>query len=316
IKHHKSPKGWWHNLDKYIVSLLKAYYGEKATNENDFGFEWLPRLTGDHSYFGYWTDMKDGKLEGLFVMGQNPAVGSPNGKFERQALAKLKWLVVRDMVETETATFWLDAQEIDDPASVETEVFFFPAAAHAEKDGTFTNTQRLLQWHEKAVDPPGDATSDLQFMIELGRMMKKRATSLARDAGLRALTWDYEDEDAAGVLREIQGNVNNFSSLKSDGSTYCGCWIYSGVYDGENKALKREPHGRYGHGWGFAWPLDRRILYNRCSAAPDGTPWSERKKLVWWDGAKGEWAGDDVPDFTKKKPPDAKGDPKKGGDEA
>ena len=316
IKQHRSPKGWWYNIDKYVVSLLKAYYGDAATKDNDFGFDWLPRLTGDHSYFGYWTDMKDGKLEGLFVMGQNPAVGSPNGKFERQALAKLKWLVVLDMVETETASFWRDSPEVENPEDVETEIFFFPAAAYAEKDGSFTNTQRLLQWHEKAVEPPGEARSDLQFVIDLGREMKKRATSAKRDEGLRALTWDYEDEDADAVLREIQGNVKTFADLKNDGSTSCGCWIYSGVYDGENKANKREPRGRYGHGWGYAWPLDRRIMYNRCSARPDGAPWSERKKLVWWDEAKGEWSGDDVPDFTKTKRPDYPGDEEKGGDEA
>jgi formate dehydrogenase major subunit len=314
IKRHQSPKGWWYNIDKYIVSLLKAYYGDAATRENDFGFTWLPRLTGDHSYFGYWLDMADGALEGLVVMGQNPAVGSPNGKLERKALTKLKWLVVRDLVETETATFWKD-EECD------TEVFFFPAAAHAEKAGTFTNTQRLLQWREQAVEPPGDARSELAFMVELGRMLKARATDMPRDAALRALTWDYELDDADAVLREIHGRsrdgaIKHFGELKNDGSTSCGCWIYSGVYDGENKALKREPHGRYGHGWGYAWPLDRRILYNRASAAPDGTPWSERKKLVWWDEAKGEWGGDDVADFTRGKRPDYEGDESRGGDEA
>jgi formate dehydrogenase major subunit len=314
IKTHKSPKGWWNNIDKYIVSLLKAYYGDAATPENDFGFNWLPRLTGDHSYFGYWLDMADGALEGLFVMGQNPAVGSPNGKLERKALTKLKWLVVRDLVETETATFWQD----DD---CDTEVFFFPAASHVEKAGTFTNTQRLLQWREQAVEPPGEARSELSFMIELGNMLKARATERDRDAPLRALTWDYADDDADAVLREIHGRsrdgaIKNFSELKSDGSTSCGCWIYSGVYDGENKALKREPRGRYGHGWGYAWPMDRRILYNRASAAPDGTPWSERKKLVWWDEGKGEWGGDDIPDFTRTKRPDYEGDESRGGDEA
>jgi len=142
-------------------------------------------------------------------MGQNPAVGSPNGKFERSALGKLKWLVVRDMVETETASFWRDAPEVVngdiDPEDIDTEVFFFPAASHAEKDGAFTNTQRMLQWHEKAVEPPGDARSELQFMIELGRMMKERAGDGHRDAALRALSWDYEDDDADAVLREIQG---------------------------------------------------------------------------------------------------------------
>jgi formate dehydrogenase major subunit len=321
-----SPKGGWSNIDRYIVSLLKAYYGETATKANDFGFGFLPRLTGDHSHFGYWLDMADGKMEGLFVMGQNPAVGAPNAKLERTALKNLKWLVIRDNVETETATFWLDSPEVANgelnPDDVATEVFFFPAASHVEKSGTFTNTQRLLQWRQKAVEPPGDATSDLWFMVQLGRRMKERATDRPRDAGLRALAWDYGDEDVEGVLQEIHGwrderaSIRNFSDLKADGSTSCGCWIYSGVFDGENRANKREPHGRYGHGWGFAWPLDRRILYNRCSAAPDGTPWSERKKLIWWDDAKGEWTGDDIPDFTKKKLPDAKGDSRKGGDEA
>ncbi len=319
IQKHKSPKGWWYNLDKYIVSLLKAYYGDAAVENNDFGFQWLPRLTGDHSHFGYWTDMKDGKLEGLFVMGQNPAVGAPNARFEREALARLKWLVVRDMVETETATFWRDDFE---PSEVGTEVFFFPAASHVEKAGTFTNTQRLLQWREKAVEPPGDCRSETEFVVRLGRMLKARATDDPRDAGLRALTWSYADDDNDQVLREIHGwhiggePLRHFGELKNDGSTACGCWIYSGVYDGENKALKREPHGRYGHGWGYAWPLDRRILYNRASAAPDGSPWSERKKLVWWDEAKGEWCGDDVPDFTRGKRPDYKGDEDRGGDEA
>lgn len=316
IEQHKPAKGWWYNFDKYIVSLLKSYYGAGATKENGFGFNWLPRLTGDHSYFGYWMDMADGKLEGLMVMGQNPAVGSPNAKLERKALSKLKWLVVRDMVETETATFWNEFPDC------ETEVFFFPAASHAEKEGTFTNTQRLLQWRDKAVDPPGDARSELHFMVDLGRRLKQRATDRARDRGLRALTWSYSDEDADEVLREMHGgrvngeSIRHFGELKNDGSTHCGCWIYSGVYDGENKARKRQPEGRYGHGWGFAWPLDRRILYNRASAAPDGTPWSERKALVWWDAEQRQWVGHDNADFTRGKPPDFQGAPDKGGDEA
>jgi formate dehydrogenase major subunit len=343
LQKHKAAKGWWFNIDKYLVSLLKAYYGEAATRENDFGYANLPRLTGDHSYFGYWLDMADGKLEGLIVMGQNPAVGSPNGKLEREAMKRLKWMVVREMVETETAAFWQDG-----PDDVETEVFFFPAASHVEKDGTFTNTQRLLQWREKAVEPPGEARSELQFMVALGRKLKAKATSAKRDAALRALTWDYKDEDAEEVLREIHGapasspagpaasraaaaeggetppgqppgrrrSIKHFGELKNDGTTSCGCWIYSGVFDGENKANKREPKGRYAHGWGYAWPLDRRILYNRASARPDGKPWSERKALVWWDEEKREWVGHDVPDFTRGKAPDYVPDETKGGDEA
>lgn len=313
LKKHKAEKGWWYNIDKYLVSLLKAYYGDAATPENDFGFEWIPRLTGDHSYFGYWLEMADGNLEGLFVMGQNPAVGSPNAKLERAALGKLKWLVVRDLVDTETSSFWEES-----PDTIETEVFFFPAASHVEKDGTFTNTQRMLQWREKAVDPPGDARSELQFIVELGRKLKAKASHLQRDAALRALTWDYADEDADEILREIHGgpHVRHFGELKNDGSTYCGCWIYSGVYDGGNKANARKAKGRYGHGWGYAWPLDRRILYNRASARPDGKPWSERKALVWWDEEKREWIGHDVADFTRGKAPDYIPEQGKGGDEA
>ena len=336
IKTHRSPKGWWFNIDKYIISLLKTYYGESATKANDFGFDWIPKLTGDHSHFGYWMDMADGKMEGLVVMGQNPAVGAPNSRLERKAMANLKWLVVRDMVETETASFWRDSPEIKSgelkTEDIETEVFLFPAASHVEKSGAFTNTQRLLQWREQAVEPPGDARSELHFMVHLGRMLKARATQSSRDAALRALTWDYktrgprQEPEAEEVLREIhgwtnrpdgtRGSIKHFGDLKSDGSTSCGCWIYSGVFDGENKANGRNPKGKYAHGWGYAWPLDRRILYNRASAAPDGTPWSERKRLVWWDEVLGEWTGDDVPDFTKGKRPDDPGDAEKGGDEA
>jgi formate dehydrogenase major subunit len=325
IKKHKTKEGWWNNFDKYAVSLLKAYYGDAATKENSWGFDWLPRVTGDHSHLGYWLDMADGKMEGLFVMGQNPAVGAPNSRLERKALAKLKWLVVRDMVEIETASFWLDSPEVErgelKPREVQTEVFLFPAASHAEKDGCFTNTQRLLQFHEKAVEPPGDARSETWFIYHLGRRLKEKARKdpRPRNAGLNALTWDYPthgltaEPSAEEILREINGwttadrkPVKGFRDLKADGSTTCGCWIYSGVFPaaGENKARKREPKGPYGHGWGYAWPSDRRILYNRASARPDGKPWSDRKKLVWWDAESKKWTGLDTPDFTVDKPPD------------
>ena len=147
IQKYGSKTGWWHNFDKYIVSLLKAYYGEAATKENEFGFHWLPRVTGDHSHQGYWLDMVDGKMDGLFVMGQNPAVAGPNSGMERRGLQKLKWLVVREMVETETASFWYESPEVKrgevKTEEIGTEVFLLPAAGHAEKAGTFTNTQRL-----------------------------------------------------------------------------------------------------------------------------------------------------------------------------
>ena len=326
IERHRQRAGVWSLFDTFIVSLLKAWYGGAAAAENEFGFGWLPRISGDHSHQGYWLEMADGRMEGLFVMGQNPAVGAPNAALERRALRQLKWLVVRDMVEVETATFWKDSPEVaageTSPDRIGTEVFFFPAAGHAEKEGTFTNTQRLLQWHEKAVDPPGQCRSDAWFVYQLGRRLKARAAedgSPCND-GLRALTWDYPtnaagEPDAEAVLREINGwsapspgnegtTLRTFTDLAADGSTACGCWIYSGVFaGGVNGARARDATGPYGHGWGYAWPADRRILYNRASARPDGRPWSERKKLVWWDEGRGEWTGLDTPDFPRSTPP-------------
>jgi formate dehydrogenase major subunit len=337
IEMHKSNSGWWTNFDKYIISLLKAWYGEAATSQNEFGFNFLPRVTGDHSHFGYWLDMEDGKVQGLFVMGQNPAVGAPNARLERKAMSKLKWLVVRDMVETETASFWKDSPEITrgemTPEDIATEVFFLPASGHTEKAGSYTNTQRLIQFREKAVESQGDCRSESWFMYHLGRRLKARAAQepTPRNAALNSLSWNYASEGphAEPVVEDIIAEINGYKSanhelvsgyreLKNDGSTACGCWIYSGVMPkpGENKARKREPQGRYGHGWGYAWPSDRRILYNRASARPDGKPWSERKKLVWWDETKKEWTGLDNPDFTKEKSPDYR--PAKGaeGDDA
>ena len=337
INTHRSRTGLWANFDKYIISFLKAYYGDAATSENEFGFNWLPRVTGDHSHFGFWLDMADGKLEGLFIMGQNPAVGAPNARLERKALAKLKWLVVRDMVEVETASFWYNSPEVErgelDPDTIATEVFLMPAAGMAEKSGTVVNTQRLLQFHNKGPEPPGDARSETWFMYHLGTRLRAKAAKddSPRNVPLRALTWNYSTEGAIAepnaeeVLMEINGwttadhkLVSNYKDLKADGSTASGTWIYSGCFPDkkQNKANMRSPHGLYGHGWGFAWPSDCRIIYNRASARPDGTPWSARKKLVWWDRAKKKWTGLDHPDFTKDKAPDYKPAANAEGDEA
>jgi formate dehydrogenase major subunit len=329
LKKHSARTGLWSAFDKYFISLMKAYYGDAATKENNWGFNWLPRVSGDHSHFGYWLDMADGKLEGLFVMGQNPAVGASNGRLERKALAKLKWLVVRDMVETETASFWYASPEVErgelSPETIRTEVFLFPAAGTAEKEGTFTNTQRLLQFREKAVDPPGDAHSDLWFVYHLGRRVKQKADndSRPRNDGLRALTWNYRtegeyaDPSAEDVLKEINGyslpdrkQLTHIKDLKKNGSTACGAWIYCGVFpeEGHNRARDRQPKDLLGHGWGFSWPNDCRIIYNRASARPDGKPWSERKKLIWWDEEKKHWTGLDNPDYQKEVPPEAPAD--------
>ena len=183
----EGQKGFWTAADTYMVSLLKAWWGDAATQENDFGFDWLPRIDVDHSNYHTIVDMLDDKVEGYFLLGQNPAVGSANGKMQRLAMSHLKWLVVRDLNQIESATFWKDGPEIATgelrTEDIGTEVFLLPAAAHTEKDGTFTQTQRLLQWRHKAVDPPGDCRSELHFFFHLGRLLRERlATStLARD---------------------------------------------------------------------------------------------------------------------------------------
>ncbi len=333
-------KGFWGNMDAYVVSLLKAWFGDAATPDNDFCFDHLPRLDGDHSSFETVMAQARGEVPGYFVIGENPAIGTANARQQRHGLAKLEWLVVRDLNMIETATFWKDGPEIATgelrTADIGTEVFFLPAAAHSEKDGTFTNTQRLLQWHHKAVEPPGDCRSDLWFYYELGRRIKERLAGSTdpRDRPLQDLTWDYPVDEsgepsADAVLREINGTnadgktVSGYTALKNDGSTACGCWIYSGVYAGEvNQSMRRRPgqeQDLIAAEWGWAWPMNRRVLYNRASADPDGKPWSERKKLIWWDG--NAWTGGDVPDFpigtapTYRPPPDAQAAEAIGGDE-
>jgi len=329
FKKHTAQTGVWSNCKNYVVSLMRAYYGENAKEEDNWGFDWIPRVTGDHSEFGFWLQMDDGNLDGLFVMGQNPAVGAPNGRLQRKAMANLKWLVVREMVETETAAFWYDSPEVKrgelDPRKIPTEIFLLPAEGQAEKDGTFTNTQRLLQFHNKAVDGPGDARSDTWFMVHLGRRLKAKAAQdqSSRNRPLNALAWNYktyghrQEPSVDEVLQEINGwnfkdgtQLKSYNELKADGSTACGCWIYCGVYPEKNlnRANQREPKDYLGHGWAFAWPNDCRIIYNRASARPDGAPWSEKKKLVWWEEQKKTWTGLDRPDFVLDKRPDHAGD--------
>jgi formate dehydrogenase major subunit len=325
IEANRSPGGWWGHMDAYMVSLLKAYWGAQATAENDFCFGYLPRIDDDNS--NYWTvqQMLQGNVKGYIIAGENPAVGSANGKAQRLGLAKLGWLVVRDLVEIESASFWYDSPEIESgelkTEEIPTEIFFLPASTHVEKDGSFTNTQRLLQWHHKAVEPKEDCRSELWFYYHLGRMLRERlkGSTLERDRPLQHLTWHYptagehEEPSAEAVLAEISGRDSTgqalaaYKLLKADGSTACGCWIYCGVFaEEQNMAARRKPHWEQGYTaleWGWAWPANRRLLYNRASADPDGNPWSERKKLVWWDAAEGKWTGNDTPDFDEEKPP-------------
>jgi formate dehydrogenase major subunit len=343
--------GWWSNFPAYIRSLLQAWYGE-AANEEDGNccYRWLPKTIGDHSHLATSYTMLDGKVRGYLLFGQNPAAGSTNSRMQRKALEQLDWMVVRDLYEVESAAFWYKQPgfgpetEPVDSSKIKTEIFLLPAAASTEKEGCFTNTQRLLQWRDKAVDPAGDARSDLWFVYHLGKRLKELyANSTApKDRPLQALTWDYDREepepgsrihdepDTLLILKEINGysvrpsnqadqasdeqsvymlhdapHVPGFTALKSDGSTACGSWIYSGVYPepGNNRAASRISDGYTFLQWGFSWPANRRILYNRASADPQGHPWSERKKYVWWDEEQQKWTGVDVPDFPVNKPP-------------
>jgi formate dehydrogenase major subunit len=325
VRDDEGKAGFWGNVRSYSVSLLKAYWGDAATPENDFCFDYLPRLTGDHSSYTTVRAQIEGRSKGYFLVGENPAVGSANGKMQRLGLANLDWLVVRDLQMIESATFWKDGPEIETgelvTEEIGTEVFFLPAASHVEKAGSFTQTQRMLQWRDKAVDPPGDAKSELDFYYDLGVRIKEllRGSTDEMDRPLLDLAWDYPTDekgevDGQAVLREINGTgpdgaaLSSYTELKADGSTSCGCWIYCGVYADEvNQARRRKPHweqDKVAAEWGWVWPSNRRILYNRASAAPDGTPWSERKAYVWWDAEQGKWTGKDVPDFIADRPPD------------
>ncbi len=329
LKTNTKATGWWVNTPKYVISLLKAYYGEAATAENDYCFEYLPQLIGDHSTLPTVFAMKDGTVKGYFVIGQNPAASGQNAELVSAAMERLDWLVNIDSYENETVSFW--RREGADPSKIATEVFFLPTATMFEKDGTMVNTSRLLQFHDKAVEPKGDSKSDAWYLTWFAKRLKElyKGSTDPKDRPILDLTWDYEHDDpheralgepsAVKVLQEINGyytangeQVSGFGDLKDDGSTACGGWIYSGVCPDKhtNRAASRDPGGPYtAPNWGFSWPANRRTLYNRASADPDGKPWSERKKYVWWDEEKREWTGVDVPDFIKTKAPDTPADP-------
>lgn len=346
-----TAKGYWGDMRSYVVSLLKAWWGDAADESTDFCFDHLPRLTGSHGTYDTVLAQLHGVCKGYFLMGENPAVGSINARLQRLGMANLDWLVVRDFSLIESATWWKDGPEIETgelrTEDIGTEVFFLPAAAHTEKSGSFTNTQRLLQWHGQAVEPAGDTRSDLWFTYHLGRRIREKLA----DAGYRArmnldederavdrdrpvldLTWDYPTEgvqdepEAEAVLAEINGRdaegwpLSSYEQLAGDGSTTCGCWIYCGVHaDGVNQADRRKPGQEQdwvAPEWGWAWPANRRILYNRASADPEGRPWSERKALLRWDAERRRWTGPDVPDFPATRPPDFRPGPDATGPDA
>ena len=318
----ETPKaGYWTNKPKFLVSLLKAWWGPAATKENDFAYQYLPKVKKgkNHSHIAIFECMYAGEIKGLFCWGQNPVGSGPNSNLEARALEKLEWMVVSDLFETETATFW--KRPGADPKAIKTEVFLLPAASVFEKEGCVTNSGRLLQWRSKAIEPLEGTRTDLWIIHNLARRFKAAyaASDLPQDEPIKNLFWSFGDGAEPGydlVAREMNGYVvetgeqlATFGKLADDGTTASGCWIYCGFYPSTgNRSRSRglEDPGGLGYylKWGFAWPVNRRILYNRAGADPEGRPWAKGKETIWWDEAEKKWKGYDVPDFKPDTAPD------------
>ena len=313
---------WWGNYSKYVVSLLKAWWGDKATAGNDFAYDYLPKRSGNYSHISLFERMYDDKIDGLFCFGQNPAVGGPNAEMERSALGKLDWLVAVDLWDTETASFW--QRPGVNPVAIDTEVFLLPAAASMEKEGSVTNSGRWMQWRYQAVPPPGMARTDAWILDRLAKAVKKEyASGGAFPAPIVDLNWEYglhEEPDVHMVAKEVNGyftrdtnfpkknksfkkgdQVPSFAWLKNDGSTASGNWLYCGSFtDKGNMAARRTPEdainklGLYPQ-WAWCWPVNRRIIYNRASVDPQGKPWDPNRWVIRWNAETKKWEGD-VPD--------------------
>lgn len=329
------------NFPKWHTSLMKAYYGDAATAENDFAFDWIPKRDAGYDILHIFELMHQGKMNGFLVQGFNPIAAVPNKKKLSAALSKLKYLVVMDPLETETSEFWKNYGPLNDvdPATIQTEVFRFPTSCFAEETGSFTNSSRVIAWKEKAVDPPGEAKVDSEIMA---RLFVKLRGLYAKDGGtlpepVASLSWPYLNPNVPSpveLLREINGRaikdvlappdpkdpnapravlvkageqMPNFALLQADGSTACGNWIYAGCFtQAGNMTARRDTSDPTGLGvypnWGFAWPANRRILYNRASADANGKPWDPSRSYLRWNGTA--WTGADVPDMRPNAAPD------------
>ncbi|MBZ5531394.1 MAG: formate dehydrogenase-N subunit alpha [Acidobacteriia bacterium] len=332
------PKEWdsfnyWSNTPKFAVSLMKALYGDAAKKENDWAFNYLPRI-GDKrfSWTDQWEAMHQGKLKGLIAFGMNGVAIGPNSQKNIDALKKAEWLVVCEIYPEETAEFWQSPGiSKDDMAKIKTEVYRLPGAGFAEKDGTFVNSARWLQWKWAALPTPGDARLDHAILAsiflkvrELYQKEKDDPKTKFPDPILN-LTWAYSNP-ASPSLTEIAKEINGkaladlhdekqtptdwkagqqlpgFAWLKDDGTTSCGNWLYCGSWpDAGSNTQRRNPDDPSGLGihptWGWSWPMNRRVMYNRASCNLEGKPWDPSRKQVWFNEANGKWAGNDVPDF-------------------
>jgi len=332
---------YWQNYPKFHVSLMKAWYGNAATKENNWAFEYLPKLDKGYDVLQAFELMGQGKMNGYICQGFNPVGSFPDKAKIIRGLSKLKFLVVIDPLATETAEFWKNFGPYNDvdPTKIQTEVFRLPSTCFAEEDGSLTNSGRWLQWHWKGAEPPGEAKPDPEIIA--GLFLRLRA-AYAKDGGafpdpVLNLTWAHKipaapapDElameyngkaladvlappdpknpkEPAKVLVPAGQQVPSFAFLRDDGTTSCGCWIYSGAWtQAGNLMARRDNSDPWGIGqtlnWAWAWPVNRRILYNRASSDPSGKPWNAKRKLVFWNG-KG-WGGSDIPDMRPDAAPD------------
>lgn len=321
---------YWQNYKKFMVSFMKAMWGKAATPENNFAYDWLPKLdVPGYDMLRYFDMMHQGKVNGYFCQGFNPLLSLSNRGKVTQALSKLKFLVSMDPLQTETARFWKDEGVHNDvkPETIQTEVFELPTTCFAEDEGSLVNSGRWLQWHWPGQEPPGEAKTDTWIMAQL----HQRLRALYQKEGgafpdpVTNLHWPYREPDDPApdeMAREMNGyvvttvtdpvdpskivlekgkQVDTFGQLRDDGSTACGCWIYSGCWTERGNMMARRDTSDPGNtgaysNWAFSWPANRRILYNRASADMDGKPWDPKRKLIEWNGTN--WTGFDVPDIA------------------
>ena len=326
---------YWQNFPKFLVSNLKAWYGNAATKDNNFAYDYLPKLDKTYDVLQVMELMHQGKMTGYVAQGFNPLASFPNKAKVGAALSKLKFLVIIDPLATDTSEFWKNYGEFNNvnSAEIQTEVFRLPSTCFAEEDGSITNSGRWLQWHWKGAEPPGDARTDQEIMaglfLKLKEMYKKDGGAFPDP--ILNLTWGYKIPDSPSpeeIAKEYNGKalvdlldpkdstkvikkggelLDGFAQLRDDGSTACGCWIFSGAWTEKgNMMARRDNSDPWGNGqtlnWSFAWPANRRIIYNRASADPSGKPFDPKRKQIWWDGTK--WTGSDVPDFKVDSAPE------------
>jgi len=328
---------YWSNYNKFFVSTMKAWWGDAASAENDWCYDWLPKLDKDYDILQVFENMNQGKMNGYICQGFNPLASAPCKIKVATGLSKLKYLVIIDPLATETSEFWQNHGEYNDvdPTKIQTEVFRLPSTCFAEEDGSLVNSGRWLQWHWKAAEPPGDAKGDQEIMagifLKLREMYKKDGGAfpdpilnltwkhkqphapspeeLAKEFSGKALADLTDPKDTSKVLVKAGEQLNGFAELRDDGSTSCGCWIFAGAWSEKgNLMARRDNSDPFGIGqtlnWAFAWPSNRRILYNRASCDVNGKPFDAKRKLIAWDAAAGKWGGADVPDFKIDSAPD------------